>query len=102
MGKNDNGSFTKTFGIDGSFNAAFTVPQQLNAGQLGTIIMSDPNAGVGAASLIGDMGQAILSADGTIFSIGSSVAPVPVPAAGILFATGLLGLVGLARRPKAN
>ena len=101
VGKNDTGSFTKSFDIDGSFNGAFSLPQQLSAGVLGTIIMSDPSFN-GADGLLGDMGQAILSADGLTFTIGSSVAPVPLPAAGILFATGLLGLVGISRRPKAN
>lgn len=102
VGKNDIGSFTKTFDIDGSFGGAFSLPQHLSAGVLGTIIMSALNVGNGAQSIVGDMGQAILSADGLTFTIGSSVAPVPLPAAGILFATGLLGLVGISRRPKAN
>jgi len=102
LGKNDAGSFTARFGINGSLGGAFSVPQQVKAGVLGTIIMSELNAGNGAQSLVGDMGQAILSADGLTFTIGSSVAPVPLPAAGILFATGLLGLVGISRRPKAN
>jgi len=93
------GSFTKTFGIGGDLASGFPGGQILNAGQLGNVLFTN----VTTNSLIGDMGQAILSADGTTFTIGNSVvAPVPLPAAGILFATGLLGLVGISRRPKAN
>jgi hypothetical protein len=44
----------------------------------------------------------VLFGDGTILSVDSKVAPpIPVPAAVWLFGTGLLGLVGVARRKAA-
>jgi hypothetical protein len=44
-------------------------------------------------------GQALLLADGTLRITGGQLAaPVPVPAAFVLFGSGLIGLVGIARR----
>ena len=36
----------------------------------------------------------------TAFSVTAELAPVPIPAAAWLFGSGLLGLVGMARRKK--
>ena len=47
--------------------------------------------------LIG-MGQAKLFANGTFQITGGTLAAVPVPAAMVLFGSGLIGLVGIARR----
>jgi hypothetical protein len=43
-------------------------------------------------------GQAMLFANGTFQITGGTLAPIPVPAAVVLFGSGLIGLVGLARR----
>jgi hypothetical protein len=40
-------------------------------------------------------------ADGTVLSVDAAIAAVPIPAAVWLFGSGLIGLVGVARRKKA-
>lgn len=56
---------------------------------------------IGAPPTIGDLGP-ILQGGGAQFYIeGLNVNPVPIPAAVWLFGSGLLGLVGIARRKKA-
>jgi hypothetical protein len=52
------------------------------------------------------LGQGLLtliagSGAGQFTFTGGDVAPVPVPAAAILFGSGLIGLAGLARRSRA-
>ena len=56
-------------------------------------------------NVISDAGMAILSASGQLTicgGAGCSVAAVPLPAAVVLFGSGLIGLVGLARRRLTN
>lgn len=50
-----------------------------------------------AAGTLAQVGTAVLNSATGIFTIGP-VAAVPVPAAAVLFATGVIGLVGLGRR----
>jgi hypothetical protein len=55
----------------------------------------------GAASTLAGVTTALLNSSTKLFTIGTQIgepAPIPVPAAAILFATGLIGLVGFARR----
>jgi hypothetical protein len=47
-------------------------------------------------------GQALLLADGTLQITGGQLNPIPIPAAAILFGSGLIGLVGIARRRMLN
>jgi hypothetical protein len=56
-----------------------------------------PTVGTGVA--LSNIGSALLTAGG-IFTIGNPgpIAAVPVPAAAVLFATGMIGLIGMARR----
>lgn len=48
--------------------------------------------------LLSQLGTAVLAADGSTLTIQTGVAAIPVPAAVFLFGTGLIGLVGIARR----
>ena len=88
----DFNSFTKVFGPS-SLASAFAVS---TAGSLGGMLnIISGNVTTGALSQIG---QAMLSLDGSTLTIGANLAAVPVPAAVVLFGTGLIGLVGIARR----
>jgi hypothetical protein len=53
----------------------------------------------GAASTLAGMTTAFLNSSTKLLTIGGGQpAPIPVPAAAVLFATGMIGLVGFARR----
>jgi hypothetical protein len=75
----------------GGFNTAMAanLDQLLYLVKGDTELIDDPLMG---------MGQARLFADGTFQITGGQLAAVPVPTAVILFGSGLIGLVGMARR----
>jgi len=56
-------------------------------------------SGSGSAARVYQFADLVLSADGTLSSVGG-VAPVPLPAAFWLLGTGVAGLAGVARRRK--
>jgi hypothetical protein len=56
----------------------------------------------GGATTLSQVGTAILSLQGPNANHFVVAAAVPVPAAVVLFATGVIGLVGLARRRMAG
>ncbi len=95
---NTNSHSTRTGAAERLFNS-YTAPMAANLGQLLHLIASD-------TELIDDpvvfRGQALLSANGIFMISGGELAPVPVPAAAILFGSGLIGLVGVARRNFAS
>ncbi len=74
---------------------AFNVPVAANLDQLLYIVKGD-------SELVDDplagMGQAMLSANGIFQITGGQLAAIPVPAAVVLFGSGLIGLAGMARR----
>ena len=88
-------SFTGNFGIGDLLGGGFSGGMASNLGSLLNILQGDPFDGVGTLS---PMGQALLSSNGLFQITGGQLAAVPVPAAVVLFATGMIGLVGIARR----
>ena len=86
-------SFTSNFGTSNTLAGAFPVS---TGGSLGGMLNLISQAYSGGA--LTQIGYAVLSSDGQTVTLYSGVAPVPVPAAVVLFGTGLIGLIGVARR----
>lgn len=94
-------SFTSKFGTGGNFVSTIPFSGQGLLGQTLNFLVGDMFQPVGS-NVVMDMGHAILSADGlSLLVSGNPASPVPLPAAVILFGTGLAGIVGLARRSKS-
>lgn len=98
--KSDPNSFSSQMDQAGSgnFNGAWPVAFQGAPGEVLNIIKGQNDAnGVGTFTQVGRM---LLRADGslTIGNPGPGGAPVPLPAAVVLFGTGVIGLAGLARQ----
>jgi len=100
-------SFTSGFGTDGGVGGyawSQFLTENATADIVKAVAIGDgfvPNNFLDASEIM-LMGQAMLDLQNNQLMVGATLAPVPVPAAGILFATGLLGLVGISRRSKTN
>jgi hypothetical protein len=87
-------SFTSTFFTDGTMAGGWPISQEGQLGSLLHLISSDGSNHSG-------IGTALLTANGQLTINPSGVAQF-LPAAVWLFGTGLITLVGLARRSKVN
>ena len=92
---NNANAFSQRTGLAEAIFGSFDKRMAANLDGLLTIIKGD-------TELIDDpllaRGQAMLSANGQFQITGGQLAPIPVPAAVVLFGSGLIGLVGIARR----
>lgn len=77
----------------GSFDGSWPVAMQGNLGQLLNIL-----AGDSVTNAFSQVGRVLLASDGTLTIGNPGPAAVPLPAGVVLFGTGLIGLVGFARR----
>jgi hypothetical protein len=77
----------------GSFDGAWSVAMQGNIGQLLNIL-----AGDSVTNAFSQVGRVLLASNGTLTIGNPGPAAVPLPAGVVLFGTGLIGLVGFARR----
>ncbi len=91
---NANSPSTRTGTAERLFNA-FNVAMAANLDQLLYLVQGDSE--LVDSPLLGK-GQARLFADGTFQISGGQLAAIPVPAAVVLFGSGLIGLAGMARR----
>lgn len=87
-------SYTSRFGTAERMAGGFLVNMAANLDQLLYIVKGDSETG---DPLMG-MGQAMLLANGQFQITGGQLAAIPVPAAVVLFGSGLIGLAGMARR----
>ena len=96
-------SFTTKFGVGGTLNGSFSGGGlQGSLDSVLTILLAQARVGTDS-NVLSDVGKALLLANGQlqicgVGGAGCSLAPIPVPAAVILFGSGLIGLVGIARR----
>lgn len=84
------------------FNSPFTGDQTLTGSQIWDVAsMDDDGDGVNGVGMPAGGPFAGFNANFNLNGVSVSTSPVPVPAAVWLFGSGLLGLVGVARRRKA-
>ena len=87
--------------FDSSDNLLGSVTKDINDTFTGmeTLSLSFSNIAYANFGSTGELGRGGIFADN--FTFDSPVSQVPIPAAAFLFGTGLLGLIGVARRKKA-
>ncbi|MGC4098256.1 MAG: hypothetical protein QM706_14170 [Nitrospira sp.] len=98
--KTDPGSYTTQMGIGGMLNGAFPGILEGGVGSFMSILQ-----GRVGGNVLSDVGRALLTADGQLKicgGAGCSIEAVPLPAAAVLFASGITALIGLARRKPAG
>jgi hypothetical protein len=96
-----NRSFSQNLNTSGSgqFEGAWPLAMQGNLDSVLNIMRGNVET-----SAFTQVGRVLLTANGllTIGNPGPNVAPVPLPAGVVLFGSGLIGLVGIARRKFAR
>jgi hypothetical protein len=94
LAKTSNQSYTTTLGTDGSINGFMGFNTTAQAGSLLSLFRISNN---GTSDVYTKVATATFDSASGLLTI-TSLAAIPVPAAVVLFGTGLIGLVGIARR----
>jgi len=100
----DPASWNTTWGLAGNLGGNMGAASfQGNLDSVLTLIKGQARVGA-QLNVFSDVGRAVLTSNG-MFSIrggaGCELQPVPIPAAAVLFGSGLIGLIGIARRKVA-
>jgi len=100
LAASDTRSFSSFFGTADNLNGSFPL-QMSNAldGQL--FLLGRTFLPVGSPTNQSGLAAALLTAGGN-FTFTPGAAPVPIPAAVVLFGSGLIGLIGIARRSRSQ
>jgi hypothetical protein len=100
----DPASWNTNWGLNGSLGGNMGAASfQGNLDSILTVVKGQSRVGA-QLNVFSDVGRAVLASNG-LFSIcggaGCELQPVPIPAAAVLFGSGLIGLIGIARRKIA-
>jgi len=102
----DPASWASTWGLAGNLGGVMGAASfQGGLDSVLTMIKGQARTAGGQLNVFSDVGRAVLTSAGMFSICGGAncdLQPVPIPAAAVLFGSGLIGLIGIARRKVAG